>query len=119
MRRPLTLILCRLSTAGGFSSDSIPPRGTETGVGRGQRPRGGRTDADVTRGAPFGAAPFCKLRVDGADTAPQMLNLQNEANFPGCCALWISLRDKMLKVQVCHFVTWLRLGVRRGIRDPK
>ncbi len=35
MGRPLTLILCRLGTTSGFSSDSIPPRGEETGMGTG------------------------------------------------------------------------------------
>jgi len=39
-----------------------------------------------------------------------MLNLPNEANFPGCLLLSVSLTDKVLAVQVRQFVTWLRLS---------
>jgi hypothetical protein len=39
--------------------------------------------------------------------APIYVKLPNEANFLECWTVWIGLRDKMLVVQVCHFVTWL------------
>jgi len=39
---PLTVILCRLSTARGFSSDSIPPKGEERPRRRGVPPEAGK-----------------------------------------------------------------------------
>ncbi len=36
--------------------------------------------------------------------------------FLGCCTFWISLRDKWLEMQVCHFVAWLRFAKNGFVR---
>lgn len=42
--------------------------------------------------------------------AREMLNLPNKASFLSRKRLWISLMDNVFEAQVCHLVTWLRLG---------
>jgi hypothetical protein len=39
-----------------------------------------------------------------------MLELRNEANFPGCMHVSISLINKWLYCVLCHFDTWLRFA---------
>jgi hypothetical protein len=46
----------------------------------------------------------------GGRRGRQALKLPNEANFSGCCMMWIGLGDNELGVEVYHFVTWLRFG---------
>ncbi len=36
--------------------------------------------------------------------------LPNEANVLEYCGFWISLVDKVLEAQLCHFVAWLRFA---------
>ena len=55
----------------------------------------------------------------GEGVPPGYVKLPNKANFSECWTMWISLRDNVLEVQVCHFVTWLcfaKIGFVLGVR---
>ncbi len=97
-----------IARAGGWERGS--PGGSPS-----KRPNPRRQSAVATR-ALRRVRRFGRLTAGGqgrrGGVLPIYVFLPNEANFLEYCAMWISLRDNVLEVQVCHFVTWLRLGGR-------
>jgi hypothetical protein len=135
----LTLILCRLGTTSGFSSDSIPPKGrgdlafgaasvpSDSGLPR-DRHRGEGLRPGIHRGR------FLQGRIAnrGRITKRTQFRAGRRGNLCGrkpktnpisagrgayhglsvlkCCMMWIRLMDNVLASKVCHFVTWLHFS---------